>query len=578
MNGVFRFIPITSQLKRYSRKVFYKDLFSGLTVGTVLIPQAMAYALLAGVSPIYGLYAGFIPLLIYAVFGSSTKLSIGPVAVSAILIYDGVRKIAEPMSDEFLTLAIVLGLFIGVLQMALSFLKLGIVANFLSHPVIAGFTSAAAIIIIGTQLKDVLGISIPNSSNTLDVFLYAVIHVAETQWVSIVICLAAALVISLIYRFFPRVPGPFIVVVLGIMVCYFLRLDQKGLDIVGHIPKGLPSFRFPEITYQNLELLLPTVFTVTLIGMVESIGIAKAMEGKYKDHKVKPNQELFALGISKILGSFFMAIPSSGSFSRSAINGNSGSKTNVSSIVSFVFMAFALLLLMPLFYYLPKAVLAAIILISVIGLFDYKEAINLWKTHKQDLGMMFITFAVTLIFGIETGVFSGVLMSILMILYRSSKPHMAVLGNIPGTHFYRNMDRYEKAVGFDDGLIVRFDNQLFFGNADYFKEKMLTIIEEQDSEVKYVILKAQNMHDIDSTGIHRLRELDNYLNDNNIELHLCGAIGPVRDMLHASGLLTEADKHHASVHEAVTYIHSKSAEKLKNRPVDPFQHNKKKKK
>ena len=572
MQFLHRFVPLFLQLKTYTKPKFYKDVFAGLTVGTVLIPQGLAYGLMAGVNPIYGLYAGFIPLFIYALFGSSTKLSIGPVAISAILIFDGVRKIADPMSGEYLALVIALGLFIGVLQIVLSFLKLGIVANFLSRPVIAGFISAAVIIIVGTQLKDALGFAIPIFPNTFEVYAFAVKNLGDVQWISVVIFVTAILIISLFQKFSPKVPGPFIAVALSIVVCYIFRLDRVGLDIVGRIPSGLPDMVFPDITFQNLQLLLPTIFTVTLIGMVESISIAKTMESKYKDHHVNTNQELFALGISKVIGSLFSSIPSSGSFSRSAINGNSGSTTNISSIVTFILMAFALLFFMPLFTYLPKSVLAAIILISVFSLFDYKEAINLWKTHKQDLAMMLTTFAMTLIFGIETGVFSGVLLSILMVLYKSSRPHMAVLGNIPGTHYYRNMERYQKAEGFDLGVIIRFDNQLYFGNADFFKEGMLDIINQQEKDLKYVILKAQNIYDIDSSGIHKLRELDNYLKDNNIELHLCGAIGPVRDILYKSGLLNEEDKHHASVHDAVNYINSKNTDELKKRPVDPFQH------
>lgn len=532
----------------------------------------MAYALLAGMPPIYGLYASLIPIVIYALFATSTKLSIGPVAVSALLVLAGVSQIAVPGSQEYISYVITAGLLIGILQLVLGFCRMGFLVNFLSHPVIAGFTSAAAIIIIISQLKDALGLKIVNSSNTLTTLKSAISEIGNVNWITAGLCLASLISIVFFKKISRKIPGPLIVVVLGIILSYYFKLESYGVEIIKDIPVGLPTFHLPVLSFEVFQKLYPTVLTVTLIGIVESIGIAKALEAKHKDHKVSPDKELIALGLSKISGAFFQAIPTSGSFSRSAINSDSGSKTQVAGIVTVLMIVLTLLFMTTLFYYLPKASLAAIILLAVISLFDYKEAKHLWKTNRKDFLMMSITFFATLILGIEPGVICGVAMSILLVLYKSSKPPMAELGNILGTRYYKNLERFEQAAGVPGTLILRFESQMFFGNSTYFKESVYERINNHHEKVNYVILDGSQISDIDSTAMHMLKDLDNDLKTKNIELHLCGAIGSVRDNLHKSGLLGEMDKHHVNVHAAVELIQNNDSSMI-CRPIDPLQTN-----
>ena len=546
-------IPLLNTLKNYQRSFFRADLFAGITVASILIPQAMAYAMLAGMPAIYGLYGGLIPLLIYAFFASSTKMSVGPVAVSALLILSGVSQLAEPGSEEYITLVLAAGLLIGILQALLGFFRLGFVVNFLSHPVIVGFTSAAAIIILVSQLKDALGIQMPSFDDILEICMYCFRHITEFNPISLTLTITTMAIIIGFKKISRSIPGPLIAVIISIALSYFFDFESKGVDIVGTIPSGLPSFNPVLLSFDQVKLLIPTILTVCLIGIVESIGIAKALEAKHRDHRVFPNSELKALGYAKIAGAFFQAIPSSGSFTRSAINSEAGAKTTVASLITVIMMVITLLFFTGIFYFLPKPVLAGIILVSVFSLFNIKEAKHLWKIHKPDFTMMIITFICTLLLGIELGVLVGVVFSIIAILYKISRPNIVTLGNISGTRSYRDVTRFAEAKEREDVVVFRFENQIFFANASIFKDKILEYIEERPG-LKYILLDARLIHDIDSSGAHVLHDVDVMLKEKDIELHMCGAIGPVRDMLYKTGQLTEPEKHHLNVSDAIKRI------------------------
>lgn len=526
-----RWFPIIESLDGYDRSKFGQDLTAGLTVGVMLIPQGMAYAMLTGMPPIYGLYGGFVPLFLYAIFGSSRQMSIGPVAISSLLVLAGVSQLAEPGSQAFIELVILTGLLVGVAQMLMSFLRMGFLVNFLSHPVLVGFTSAAAVIIGVSQLKDLLGIAIPRFPHSYDTLFYAVGHIGETQMLSVFFCLGALALILLFRRLHRSIPGPLIVAVIGTLLAWYFQLENQGLSLVKEVPEGLPAFELPVMNWDKMILVLPTVFTVTVICVVESIGIAKVLEAKHQNYEVRPDQELLALGVSKLVGAFFQSLVTSGSFSRSAVNDEAGAKTGVASIVAAALVGLTLLFLTDLVYFLPKAILAAIILLAIKSLFDLKGAIHLWHTHRRDFWMMLVTFLVTVVFGIGEGVVAGVTLSLLTVLYRSSKPHLAVLGKLPGTQFYRNIKRFQDAQQSDEILIIRFDDQLYFGNASYFKENIKRLVGEKGPNLRLLIMDASSMHDIDSTGIQALEDIYNYLKERNITLNLCGVIGPVRDML-----------------------------------------------
>jgi len=523
--------PIVESLDNYTRSDFGADLSAGLTVGVMLIPQGMAYAMLTGMPPIYGLYGGFIPLFFYAIFGSSRQMSIGPVAISSLLVLAGIGQLEEPGSQSFIQLVILTGLLVGLAQLLLSFLRMGFLVNFLSHPVLVGFTSAAAVIIGVSQLKDLLGIAIPRFSHSYETLFYAIEHLHKTHLLSVVFCLGALFAILVFRKIHKSIPGPLIVTIVGTILAWFFQLEEHGLALVKEVPQGLPAFEIPILDWDQILRVMPTVFTVTVICVVESIGIAKVLEAKHQNYEVRPDQELLALGISKFVGAFFQSLVTSGSFSRSAVNDEAGAKTGVASIVAASLVGLTLLFLTDLVYFLPKAVLAAIILLAIKSLFDLKGAIHLWHTHRRDFWMMLVTFLVTIVFGIGEGVVAGVTLSLLTVLYRSSRPHLAVLGKLPGTQFYRNIKRFHEAEQSDDILIIRFDDQLYFGNASYFKENIKGLVGEKGPNLRLLIMDASSMHDIDSTGIQALEDIYKYLKERNITLNFCGVIGPVRDML-----------------------------------------------
>lgn len=566
-------IAIIATLSDYSLDKLKSDLFAGITVGTILIPQGMAYALLAGMPPIYGLYASIVPLIIYACFASSSKLSVGPVAVSALLVLAGISQLAEPFSAEYIELVILTGFLVGLVQISLGMFKMGFLVNFISHPVIAGFTSAAAIIIIVSQLKDALGLQMTNSPNCLSTLSEVASQLGQTNWITAGITLISITVITVLKKINKAIPGPLIVAAIGIILSYYFSLGTKEVAIVGQIPEGLPKFSNPSFSLDALSKLWPTVLTVTLIGIVESLGIAKSLEARFKDHTIVPNQELIALGLSKVTGSFFSALPSSGSFSRSAINGEAGGKTTVSSLITAILVILTLIFFTTVFYHLPKAILAAIILLSVVKLFDIKEAKALWKSDRLDFWMMFSTFIVTLFLGIEAGVLSGVLLSILAVLYKSSVPAISELGHIEGTSYYKNIERFDEASGVDDTLILRFESKLFFGNANFFKDSIMKRIHNGDNQISHVVIDGSIINDVDSTAKHMLRDLDRELEDQGVSLHLCGLVGQVRDSLYRSGLLTEIEKHHMTIHDAIVQIRHSEEHEVLCRSGNPLQTN-----
>ncbi len=528
--------PTLNSFKTHKKSDWRKDIVAGITVAVMLVPQGMAYASLAGMPPIYGLYAGLVPLFLYAVIGTSRQLSIGPVAISALLVLAGVSQIAEPLTPEYISLVILAGFMIGVGQMLMGFMKLGFLVNFISHPVIVGFTSGAAIIIAISQMKDLLGIEIPRFSHIYETVVYIFQNIGQANWVSVASCLGSFFVIALLRRINKAIPGALVVVILSSIVAYYGIQEGYDFVIVKGVPAGLPPLQMPDFNWANMKILIPTVLTVTLIGIVESIGIAKVLQSKHQTYSIRPNQELIAIGVSKIGGSFFLALPSSASFSRSAVNNDSGAQSGIASIVTALIVALTLLFFTPLFYYLPKAVLAAIILFAVKGLFEWKTAKHLWFDHRRDFYMMLTTFIVTLIIGVEFGVLVGVLLSIWMVLYRSSKPHFPTLGKLPNSESFRSIRRFPNAESLDEVLITRFDDQLYFGNSNYFVENLKNKIERKGEKLELVILDAGSIHDMDSTGMEGLKEIINFLEKKKIKFHLTDVVGPVRDFLKRTGL------------------------------------------
>ncbi len=550
------YFPIIESFQSHTRKDWRQDILAGLTVAVMLVPQGMAYAMLAGIPPIYGLYGGLIPLFFYAILGTSRQMSIGPVAISALLVLAGLSQIAEPFSAEYISLVILTGLLVGIFQFILGIVKLGFFVNFISHPVIVGFTSAAAIIIAISQFKDLFGFPIPRFLHTYETAYYAIQHLDEINWHALIMCLGSMLIMLGLKKISRSIPGPLIVTIVCTLIVYLGGVDVIGVEIVKDVPKGLPSFSLPDFSIANVKILVPTVLAVLTIGIVESISIAKVIQSKHGDYTIRPDQELIALGLSKIAGSFFNALPTSGSFTRSAVNDEAGARSGFASIFTAIIIGLTLIFLTPLFYYLPRAVLASIILLSVFSLFDWKEAILLWKNHRPEFHMMWITFTTTLAFGIEEGVLVGVILSIAVVLVRSSKPHIAILGKLPNSNSYRNIDRFESARQNEEILILRFDDQLYFGNASYFLEAIQQLTAKQKSKIKLLVLDASSIHQIDSTGFHALSDAYKFLTKNGILFYISGMIGPVRDeAIHSKFIELIGEKtQFLNVHQAVYYF------------------------
>ena len=533
--------PILSWLPKYSKKDLFDDLPAGITVGIMLIPQGMAYALIAGLPIEYGLYASLVPQIIYAITGTSRQLSVGPVAMDSLLVAAGLCAIAAIGSDRYVELAIGLALMMGCIQLLLGLLRAGFLVNFLSRPIISGFTSAAALIIALNQLSNLFGIEIPRNNQVHKFFYSASDSITEIHVATLAIGLVAASLIIFLskYRKKIKIPAALIVVVFGILLVFGLELDQAGVAIVGVIPDGLPDFHVPTLKLDDFYELLPIAITLALIAFMEAYSVAKAIEEKH-DYKINANQELRALGLSNIIGSLFLSYPTTGGFSRSAVNDNAGAVTPMASLIAASLIALTLLFLTPIFYFLPKAVLAAIIIVSVVGLIDIKLPISLWKSHKVEAVLLFVTFMVTALVGMPEGIASGVSLSIVVLVYRQMRPHFAELGEIEGV--YRNINRFTEAKIRDGLMIVRFDSALHFANHRFMLSSLEDMITHRTDNIHTIILCAEAIGYIDASGIAALENIIDDLEKRGICFRLAAAIGPVRDVIESSHLITRIGK------------------------------------
>ncbi len=549
-----QYLPFLNWIKNYNHKDLSGDLSAGLTVGVMLIPQGMAYSMLAGLPPIYGLYASTIPLLIYALFGTSRQLAVGPVAMVALLVSSGVGALAEIGSNEFISLAILLALMVGTIQFAMGVFRLGFIVNFLSHPVIAGFTSAAALIIGFSQLKHLLGINIPRGK-VHETILNVAQNIDQINLPTLALGGVAIVVLLAIKRMKRRIPGPLIVVLLGIAAVYVLQLTTLGVKVVGEVPSGLPSFSSPAISLGAIQILLPTALAIAFVSFMESIAVAKAIQKKHKDYEINNNQELIGLGLANIFGSFFKAFPVTGGFSRTAVNDQAGAKTGLAAIISAVLIVLTLLFLTTYFYHLPTAILSAIIMVAVFGLIDVKEAKHLWQTDKRDFSLFMITNIGTLALGIEEGILLGAALSLGAVIYNISYPHIAVLGKAQDSNIYRNINRFDDVQQLDDTLIIRFDARLYFANINYFKAFVWRQIQQRPN-LKFFILDAGAINGLDSSAIHALEDMLEEMHQQGIRFYIVHVKGPVRDKLKRGHLLHKIGEEHIlnNVQEAVDII------------------------
>ncbi|XP_021308781.1 probable sulfate transporter 4.2 isoform X5 [Sorghum bicolor] len=524
-------LPCVAWTRKYRWKEdLQADLAAGITVGVMLVPQAMSYAKLSGLHPIYGLYTGFVPLFVYAIFGSSRQLAVGPVALVSLLVSNVLGGIVNPSSELYTELAILLALMVGILECLMGLLRLGWLIRFISHSVISGFTTASAIVIGLSQIKYFLGYNVTRSSKIIP------------------------LIESII----------------------------AGADEVGEIPQGLPKFSIPQ-GFEHLMSLVPTAALITGVAILyftisfqESVGIAKALAAK-NGYELDSNKELFGLGIANICGSFFSSYPATGSFSRSAVNHESGAKTGLSGIIMGIIIGSALLFMTPLFTDIPQCALAAIVISAVTGLVDYEEAIFLWSIDKKDFFLWAITFITTLVFGIEIGVLVGVAFSLAFVIHESANPHIAVLGRLPGTTVYRNTLQYPEAYTYNGIVVVRIDAPIYFANISYIKDRLREYELNLPSSNKgldvgrvyFVILEMSPVTYIDSSAVQALKDLHQEYKARHIQIAIANPNQQVHLLLSRSGIIDLIGagwcfvRVHDAVHVCLQHVQNSSSNALK---------------
>ncbi|MDA7815188.1 sulfate permease [Porticoccaceae bacterium] len=545
-------------LKDYHQSTFRSDLLSGLVIAFMLIPQGMGYALVAGLPPEYGLYACIFPPIVYALLGTSNKISMGPVALDSILIITGLSVLAEPGSERYLELAVLLTLMVAVLQLGLGLAKFGFIANFLSYPVIVGYTSAAALIIMGSQFETMLGVDV--AGGNIFVLLYQLfLQVPNWSWITLSIGILGMLIMTVPKKRFPVMPFPLFLLVFGMLASGIWELQAMGVDVVSSIPQGLPSFNLPNVSLSDLEALVPVAITVALMGYVGTMSICKSLENPTDKITTQPNLELIAVGAANLVGSLCRAFPVSASFSRSAAFREAGAKTQVSALFSSLFIGAAMLVVAPLFvsYPLPKVLLSAIIIVSVSGLFKYAEMKVLYAHNRREFYILLTTFLATLILGVQEGLLLGVSLSIMMMIYNTTSPHMTELGSIQNGKLYRNITRFTQAHIRDDVLIFRFDAPIYFANKDYFVSVLYRWIKQRDMQaLQFVVLDAESINSLDSTGVIMLQQVIENLQKQGIQFYITNAIGPVRDTIKTSILsdyMTEKTMF-STINDAMVFI------------------------
>lgn len=550
------YFPILEWLPKYKKSYWAGDISAGITVGVMLIPQGMAYALIAGLPPVYGLYAALVPNLLYAFTGSNRKLAVGPVALDSLIVASSLAAMKLGTIGDYIAMALFLALLVGVLQLVMGFFRMGFLANFLSRPVVSGFTSAAALVIAISQLKYLFGLEL-ESIGTLKTFIAVIQKIGQTNLYDLSIGIGAILVILGLKRLNRKLPAAMVVVILSIIGIYLFMVNETDVHILGTVPQGLPTFVLPKFETSQLIIAFPTALALAFIAFAEAMTIAKAVDEKSNEQYTDPNQELRALGLSNIIGSFFQSFPVNAGLSRTAVNVEEGAKTGLASIISAIVVGATLLFLTPFFYYLPKSVLGAIILVAVYALIDLNYPRQLFNQKKDEFVLLLVTFLTTLLIGISQGIILGVLFSLVLLVYRTSKPHIAILGKIKGMEYFKNVNRFGEDVEIhDEILMIRFDAQLFFANVQYFKNALMKEVEKKGDKLKFVVLNAEPVNYIDNTALNQLQKIVQNLKEKGITFKVAGLIGPIRDIVQNSDLIDVIGAENIYVRTAEAYADS----------------------
>jgi len=544
-----KYLPILDWGRTYNRGTLANDLVAAVIVTIMLIPQSLAYALLAGLPPEMGLYASMLPIVLYAIFGTSRALAVGPVAVVSLLTVAAVSKTAVPGTSEYIVAAITLAFLSGLILLALGFFQLGFLANFLSHPVIAGFITASGLIIAASQLKHIFGIE-AHGHTLPDLIGSLANNASQVNWITALIGIIATgflfwvrkglLPLLIGIGISPRMAGifakagPVAAIFATTLTVWGFDLAAGGVKVVGDVPKGLPPFTLPSFSMDLWTSLIGSAILISVIGFVESVSVAQTLAAK-KRQRIDPDQELVGLGAANLGASFTGGFPVTGGFSRSVVNYDAGADTPAAGAFTAIGLVGASLFLTPLIFHLPKATLAATIIVAVLSLVDFSILKKTWRHSKADFAAVAATMSITLLMGVELGVTAGVAISILIHLYKTSCPHMAIVGQISGTEHYRNVLRHDVLTD-PTILTIRIDESLYFANTRFLEDRIYDEVAKQPA-LKHVVLMCSAVNTIDMSALESLEAINERLELGGVKFHFSEVKGPVMDQLKATGFL-----------------------------------------
>ena len=570
-----RLLPALEWARGYDRPTLLSDLLAAVIVTIMLIPQSLAYALLAGLPAEMGLYASILPLIAYAIFGTSRTLSVGPVAVASLMTATAVGKVAASGTADYATAAIALAMLSGLMLLLLGFLRFGFMANFLSHPVVSGFITASGIIIALSQLRHILGIDA--HGDTLPALLSTLFHdLSSLNTITLITGAAATAFLFWARRYLSALlqwsgftastasilakAGPVFIIFVTILASYTLSFEDHGVALVGNVPQGLPAFSVPSFGLELWSELAVSALLISLIGFVESVSVGKTLAAKRRQ-RIEPNQELIGLGAANVASAVSGGFPVTGGFSRSIVNFDAGAQTQAASIFAALGIALAALLLTPVLFFLPKATLAATIIVAVTSLLDFKILASAWRYSRTDFTAVAVTIGMTLLFGVELGVLAGIFASLALHLHKSVRPHMAIVGVVPGTEHYRNVQRH-KVITYPSIVSLRVDESLYFANANYLESRIYQVIAE-NHEVEHVILQCTAVNEIDLSALEAMEAVNFRLTEQGLTLNLSEVKGPVMDALKQTDFLDHLSG-------SVFLSHHQAVEQLKPEVIEPY--------
>jgi SulP family sulfate permease len=551
---IHRVFPFLPWLQGYNRSKFRRDLVAGVTVAVVLIPQSMAYAMLAGLPPVYGLYAAVLAPLIASMWGSLQQLSTGPIAILSLLVLTTLSPLAEPGTARYIELALLLSFMVGILYLAIGVFRLGAVMSFISHSTVRGFTSAAALIICATQIPSLLGINVHRHEYLFPMLYDIVTGLPATHVPTLIVGLLAFAIILVARKYRATFPGGLVALVLTTVPLVLFEWHERGIALIGPTPAGLPHFQVPSLDFNTMSMLLGSAIVVALVSFAETYSVGKAISSGTKQ-KVDVNQEFIGQGLANLVGSFFQSYPVSGSFSRTAINFTSGAKTWISSVVAAFGVIIALLFLTPFIAYVPRAALSALVISAVILLFNPGQVFSLWKKNRHDGVVAFTVFALALLTKPDYALLIGVVLSLILFLWKTMHPRIVRITKDPELNMFLNADVYRKP-SCPQILELRPDNCIFFGNAEYTMEQLLGRLEEQRTPIKFLLLDFESIAFIDISGVDELFGLLDELKARKIEMVLLYVHLPVKKVLESTNFLDMVgrDRMLEKMGEAIAYL------------------------